>query len=253
MKFRKEMDRGLSRGDKTYFLLWGVGLGTLMMYNIPFLGILGYPFILLGTWFHEMGHGLTALMVGAQFNSLHILPNGSGYANISSGSIWMNPSLGRVLIGLGGLVGPPIAGGILIVSGRQKRWSRVCLMLVAGMILLSFVFWLRSFWGILILSLVVLLIGHTLWKGSPRRQQLLVQFMGLQASLSTFLQVSYLFMDKAHVGGKVISSDTADIADHSFGTYWMWGLTITFITLGIIWYSFRLATKDQIWFERKGN
>ena len=34
---------------------------------LPFGNYLIYPFMILATWFHEMGHGLTALAFGYEF------------------------------------------------------------------------------------------------------------------------------------------------------------------------------------------
>ena len=48
--------------------------------QLPFGNYLIYPFMILGTWFHEMGHGLTALMLGYEFERLLIYSNGSGLA-----------------------------------------------------------------------------------------------------------------------------------------------------------------------------
>ncbi|MEM6343764.1 MAG: M50 family metallopeptidase [Bacteroidota bacterium] len=247
---RNEIDQGLSKGDKTYFLLWGVAILTLIIWNLPFGGFLRYPFVLLGTWFHEMGHGLMALLLGGTFSKLEIFANGSGLAYTNAQGFWINDDIGRALVGLGGLLGPPIAGGIMIVSGRQKKWARICLLILAGMIFLSIGVWIRTVWGIIILSIIGLFVLYVSWKGSARSQQLLVQYLGLQASLSTFMQVFYLFTEKANVGGREGLSDTAMIAQHTFGNYFLWGCLITVITIAIIIYSFRLATKEKLWVER---
>ena len=43
---------------------------------LPFGNYLMYPFVILTTWFHEMGHGLTALMLGQNFDQLQIFADG---------------------------------------------------------------------------------------------------------------------------------------------------------------------------------
>ncbi len=250
MNMKKEIDKGLSKGDKTYFLLWGVAILTLIIWNLPFGGILLYPFVLLGTWFHEMGHGLMALILGGEFLKLEIFANGSGLAYTNPKGFWINYDIGRALVGLGGLLGPPIAGSIMIISGRHKKWARISLIILACMIFLSVGIWIRTVWGIIILSIIGLFIVYVSWKGSTRNQQLLVQYLGLQASLSTFLQVFYLFTEKATVGGKEALSDTAKIAQHTFGNYFMWGCIISVITIAIIIYSFKLATREKLWIEK---
>lgn len=50
--------------------LWQTTLGSYLL----------YPFTILATWFHEMGHGLAALLTGNSFERLLIFPDGSGLA-----------------------------------------------------------------------------------------------------------------------------------------------------------------------------
>lgn len=56
------------------------GLIVVMLPALPFGAYLIYPFAILTTWFHEMGHGLTALALGQHFEQLMIFANGSGVA-----------------------------------------------------------------------------------------------------------------------------------------------------------------------------
>ncbi|MEL6696672.1 MAG: M50 family metallopeptidase [Bacteroidota bacterium] len=251
MRFKDEIDKGLSRGDKTYFLLWSVAILTVVIWNIPIIRWVQYPFLLLGTWFHEMGHGMIGLLLGAKFHELKIFANGSGFAMISTEGMWIKESWGNVLIGLGGLIGPSIAGGILIISGRQKKWSRIALISLATLMILTVFIWVRTLWGIIIINIIAAILLYVWWKGSRRSQQLLIQYLGIQASLTTFLQISYLFTEKVTVGDQVHYSDTARIALHSFGNYFLWGIIVSVITIGILWFSFRLSTKDHLRIEGK--
>ena len=45
------------------------GLVVTMLPALPFGSYLIYPFAILTTWFHEMGHGLTALLMASNSNS----------------------------------------------------------------------------------------------------------------------------------------------------------------------------------------
>jgi hypothetical protein len=46
---------------------------------VPFGGTILYPFTLFATWVHEMGHGLTGLVVGGSFDKLEIFGNVRGF------------------------------------------------------------------------------------------------------------------------------------------------------------------------------
>ena len=53
------------------------GALVLLLPLIPFGAYVLYPFVILTTWFHEMAHGLAAMLVGWDFQRLVILPDGS--------------------------------------------------------------------------------------------------------------------------------------------------------------------------------
>ena len=50
---------------------------------LPFGGVVGYPILLLSTVAHEMGHGLTAMFVGLEFDSFRLYADGSGVAMLT--------------------------------------------------------------------------------------------------------------------------------------------------------------------------
>lgn len=73
-----------------------------LLWQVPHGRQILYPLTLLATFVHEMGHGLTALLLGNTFTQMVIHSDGSGMASWSG-------SPGRInvaLIAAGGLVGP---------------------------------------------------------------------------------------------------------------------------------------------------
>ncbi|MCX7595352.1 MAG: M50 family metallopeptidase, partial [Fischerella sp.] len=56
---------------------------TIGLWQLPAGNYILYPFSILATWFHEMGHGLMALLLGGNFQQLQIFPDGSGVATYS--------------------------------------------------------------------------------------------------------------------------------------------------------------------------
>ena len=51
-----------------------------VVWQLPFGRQLLYPLTLLSTFAHELGHGLTALLMGAHFDHLQLNTDGSGSA-----------------------------------------------------------------------------------------------------------------------------------------------------------------------------
>lgn len=211
---------------------------TIVLWQMPMGSLMLYPFSILATWFHEMGHGLTALLMGGDFKQLEILPDGSGVA-------W-HTTQGRfqqVMVSAGGLLGPPLAGSWLILSGTSERRSRLALLALGLCLILSTALWVRSSFGWVILPPVGICLLWAGLKGPDWLQPVLIQFLGVQACISSFRQLDYLFMKQAHLGGQVMLSDTGKIAELLFLPYWFWGSLIALISFGLLAGSLRQVAR----------
>jgi len=216
-----------------------IALVVIAIWQLPYLGWVQYPFILLGTWFHEMGHGLTALMVGGTFEYLEIYENGGGVAYYTVGNSYLPRSIANAFVAAGGLFGPVITGGALIASAKYPKSSMLMLRALIGLMILSILLWVRSFWGIAVLSgYIAILIGITLFK-SRRLEVITILFLGLQSVLSTYLQLDYLFTKQFERNGGIQISDTQAIAENTFGVYWLWAIVIIIISGYLLWKSFK--------------
>lgn len=204
--------------NRTLQWLIVAALITVMLWQMPFGGLLLYPFTILATWFHEMGHGLTALLLGGSFHKLLIFPDGSGLAYHSGGG-----RLTSALVAAGGLVGPPIAGSLFILSGRSVSVSRKVMAVLGVLLLLSTLLWVRTLFGWLILPMVGFALLGMAWRGPDWLQPLVIQFLGVQACISTYHQLDYLFMPSAQIGNERLASDTGQIAEALLLPYWVWG------------------------------
>jgi len=192
-----------------------------------------------------MGHGLTALLVGGNFEYLEIYENGGGVAYSNITGTYLPYDIARALTATGGLLGPAIVGALLIASGKFHKSSMIVLRLLIGLMTLSLLIWIRSFWGIVTLSsFVVFLIIITLFK-NRKLEVVTILFLGLQSTLSTYLQLDYLFTKQFERNGSIQFSDTQIIAQNTIGTYWMWAIFIICVSIYILWKSFRF------YFEKK--
>ena len=92
-------------------------LASLLLWNLPFGGVLLYPFKLLATWLHEMSHGLTMLLTGVGFDHVTIYRDTSGLAY---GTSEAGP-FGRAVIAAAGYMGTPLVGrpAALVVSAER--------------------------------------------------------------------------------------------------------------------------------------
>ena len=211
-----------------------------IIWQSPSLGILRYPFILLGTWFHEMGHGLTALILGGNFEYLEIFSNGGGvaYTSYNSQNIFLPYNITRALVAAGGLLGPCFIGALLIISAVKSKWVLWTLRILIVIMILSIIIWVRSGVGIAILGLISVLLIGVLYSKKTNLITWTVLFLGLQSTLSTYLQLDYLFTGTFIRDGTERTSDTQQIANNLFGSYWLWAFVIIIISAIVLWKSY---------------
>jgi hypothetical protein len=213
---------------------------TIVIWQMPMGSLMLYPFSILATWFHEMGHGLTALLMGGGFKQLVLFPDGSGVA-------WHTTQgrLQQVMVSAGGLLGPPLAGAGLILSGTSASRSRLALTSLGLLLLISTLIWVRGAFGWVILPPLGLSLLWAGRKGPDWLQPVLIQFLGVQACISSFQQLDYLFMQQANLGGQVMLSDTGKMAEHLFLPHWFWGGLIALISFALLAGSLRQVARRQ--------
>jgi hypothetical protein len=220
-------------------LLLGIALASILLWQTSLGSLLLYPFTILATWFHEMGHGLVAVLTGRGFERLQIFADGSGVAE----SLRPVDGYGFVdaLIAASGPLGPAIAGAVLIVCSRSPTATRYALGVLGAALILSTLIWVRSFTGWLVLPALGLAIGGLAQVASPPWQRFVIQLLGVQACISVWKQFDYLFSAGGAVGGQLQRSDTGAIADVLLLPYWFWGASISAAILALLGWSFWLA------------
>jgi hypothetical protein len=224
--------------DYSLFILIGLGVLTVILWNIPYGPYVLYPFSILGTWFHEMGHGLTCLILGGNFDHLKMYQNGSGVAINYTQDLWISQRIGKAAIALGGLLGPPIAGSLFILSTKSTKATSFVLWCLSVFMVLSVVIWVRTLFGILILCGIAVVIIGVAWKFNAPWKKFILQFLGIQAVFSTYRQLDYLFTEKATIGGKEMLSDTGLVAQQLWLPYWFWAILVILLSILMIRKSF---------------
>ncbi len=209
---------------------------TVVIWQIPIGNYILYPFSILATWFHEMGHGLMVLMLGGQFQRLEIFSNGSGVAHYTLSRTW--GYLGMGLVAASGPMGPPIAGASLILASRSLKTASWSLKILGGFLLLSTLIWVRSWFGLVAIPLLGLIILGVALKTPLWLQGFVIQFLGVQACVSTYHQLDYLF---SYTAGPLGLSDTGQMQRYLFLPYWFWGLLMALASLIILIQSLRVA------------
>ena len=133
-------EQELQQGGKAFGLLLLAGAITFFLPSIPYGSYILWSFVILTTYIHEMGHGLTALLMGGNFLKLEIYSNASGLAWYSG----VAKRLPSALVAAGGLVGPSLAEGLFILAGRTARNSSRAFLGLSLYMLVGTAIWVRS-------------------------------------------------------------------------------------------------------------
>ncbi|QFT76614.1 M50 family metallopeptidase [Erythrobacter sp. THAF29] len=219
------------------------GVIVVFLPALPFGNYLIYPFVILTTWWHEMGHGLTALLVGQDFERLMIYSDGSGVAEslvTGDASVFTHAA-----IAAGGPLAPSLAGAGLIMASAHPRLWRPALWAVAAAILASTIIYVRSPVGYAVLPLLGALLGFIAWRASDGIARFTLQFLGVIAAMSMLSDWNYLFTERAVVGGTPLLSDTGQIEAALALPHWVWAIILLLTSTVMIGASLKYALNEN--------
>lgn len=225
-----------ANSNRLMAFFWIAAAVSVILPRVPYGRHVLYPFALLGTWAHEMGHGLVAILAGGSFNRLVIYQNLGGTA-YSSGV----GSLGRAFVSAGGLLGPALAGGLIIVLGSRESSARWVLAGLALLLAISLVLFVRNAFGWFALALIAALLGTAAVYGPDLLKIFIAQLIGIQFCMASWGTLDYMFTKNFSRDGQVIDSDTQEIAEVLLLPYWFWGGLIALTSFGIMASSFYVA------------
>lgn len=214
-----------------------------MLPQLPLGNFLLYPFTILTTWFHEMGHGLTAMLLGWDFERLVLLPDGSGFAESYSPAD--TGGVSRALVSAGGPLGPSLVGALLIATTRYHRLWRPALYALAGLIAISTLIWVRSVVGVVVLPLVAVAMVAIGLRAKDWLVRFSVQLLGMLGALSMLRDWHYLFSHSAVIGGRPMLSDTGAMEEALFLPYWLWAGLIVLISGAMVGTALKYALAED--------
>jgi len=222
-------------------------LASLLLWNLPFGGVLLYPFKLLATWLHELSHGLAMLLTGVGFDRVLIYRDTSGLAYGSS-------EAGRVasaVIAAAGYMGTPLWGALLLVVSPDARWSRRALLVLAALLVGTsltvidmpdgdrFGPWAIGAIGAACAAAALLMPG--------RLRLAIAHFLAAQSCVDALLDIRVLLRPSQVVGGKIAgASDAHNMAQATFGTtatwaVWTWAIVWLLWSLAVLYVALRVS------------
>lgn len=108
-----------------------------IVWNVPILKLIIYPFKLLTVGFHEAGHAIVGLLTGAKIESITLEPNEGGATRMRGGIAWLTLPAGYL--------GSSFIGAAMIACAFDIRASKV-MTIVIGVVFLLTLWWARRDW-----------------------------------------------------------------------------------------------------------
>jgi hypothetical protein len=194
-------------------------LASLILWNLPFGGLILYPFKLLSTWFHELCHGMVMLVTGAGFSHLEIFRDTSGiaYAREEAGPV------ASALIASAGYLGASTAGAVLLVLGQGERVARIILLGLGILLAVTGIVWVHNDFGLVAVAIGAGACALAAALGSERLAVYAVNFIAAQACVQAVLDIRVLFRTELVINGRAVgASDAHAMASATFGSSKLW-------------------------------
>lgn len=239
----RRQQRPARRPERELLVLVAVAVVSVVVWQLPHGNLVLYPFTILATWFHEMGHGVTAVAVGGGFERLDIFSDGSGLAHHTLPAD--AAGFRQALVAAGGPLGPAMAGALLIGLSPRVRVARGVLGLLGVVMLASVAIWIRTAFGMGAISLFGVSLLAVAARGNDRVAHFTVNLLGVQACISTYRQVDYLFTHSVNINGRQMLSDTGRIGELLFLPYQAWAILIIIVSVGLLAWSLRTAYRPR--------
>lgn len=187
-------NKGFWQTYQFYFLL----LAAVFIRQIPLVSI---PFNWLESYFHEISHGLAALITGGVIVKIELFTNGAGLCTTRGGS--------NLVISFFGYAGATLWGwGIYRVASANQKIAKLFLYFVLLVLVSSVVFWVRDLLTLFILAVLIAMFVLTLKLRELKYLQLALQFVGVIILLNSLFSPFYLVDGRSLGDGAALSSMT---------------------------------------------
>lgn len=176
---------------------WFLLILAIVVTRIPILGV---PFKWLESYFHELSHGLAALITGGKVVSIQLFLNGAGLCTTQGGS--------RFFISFMGYAGASLWGGaIYALAHSQRKTTRALSLFMLCTLFFSTIFWVRDFLTLFIVSSLFILF-YVKWKYPKPVFTWLLQLTALIVLLNSVLSPLYLIDGRALGDGAALANLT---------------------------------------------
>lgn len=200
---------------------------------VDYFPLINLPFLWSETFFHEISHGLAALLTGGMIQNISLYFNGSGLCTTSGGARFIVTFSGYAGSALWGLLIYSVAG--TLSQSKTKIMAGVMVAMLAVTILL----WGRDLSTIIILLILLLMYTMPLVKSLWFSMKFFIQLVGVFVMLDAIRSPLYL-LDGRDLG------DGASLANQTWLPEIFWVALWFAIAAGGLYLLWRLSAEDDV-------
>jgi len=192
---------------------------------VDYLPIINLPFLWSETFFHEISHGLAALLTGGSIHNISLHFNGSGLCTTSGGV--------RFIVTFFGYAGSALWGLLIyrVANSLSPARSRIMVAIMVSMLALTLVLWARDIPTITILIVLLLMYGLPLYKS-------------LWISVKSFIQLVGIFVLLDAIRSPLYLLDGRDLGDGATLAQLTWLPEFFWI---VLWFAIAFACLYSLW------
>lgn len=180
------------------YRFWLLLVAAFIIHQIPLMSV---PFKWLESYFHEISHGIAALVTGGSIVQIQLFPNGAGLCTTRGG--W------AFVISFMGYAGASIWGTLIyLLSSMHQRYAKVFSVGLVAIILTSIIFYVRDLLTLVITIILLLIFALPFKFQKTAMLPTLLQVSGLLVLLNSLYSPTYLFAYQQQGDSAALSSLT---------------------------------------------
>ncbi|MBX3692177.1 M50 family metallopeptidase [Dokdonella sp.] len=216
------------------FGLVTLGLALLALWRVPYIGALVYPLRLFATFVHELGHGLTALATGGEFQHFVVNADLSGTAWSAGGTRWMVISAGYL--------GCALTGCSLLALAARGASGRGVLGTLGVLLVAACLLFVRNAFGLATGIGIGLALVLAAWRLPPLWRDGLLSVLAVQLVLDGF---NSLFDLVTLAGDAAIHTDARTMGELTGLPATWWALAWSALSLVLLALTLRFAYRRR--------
>ncbi|MGQ9629977.1 MAG: M50 family metallopeptidase [bacterium] len=211
---------------RTVLMALGAFAVSLILWNVPIVGFVLYPFKIFVTFIHEASHGIAAIITGGNLVEFAMYPDTGGYAISQGGN--------RFIVASAGYLGSSLFGGLMILGASKRNWEKPILFSLGCSVAILTILFLRNWFGIMWGAIIAIFLLGAAIKGRGAVLSFFVNFLAIQSGLYALYDINTLFAISLRHRSAETDALTLQRLTHIPAVFWaiLWGaISIAILTL----------------------